>query len=97
MFDAQHRVESWCVALAGGISAVGGTGSVYTFYGPKAGALSACLSDSLSLSLSISIGSSNPQSREEKKFAGLTKSFLTDDLCPGKGPDLGCLGSPSEL
>ena len=52
---------------------------------------------SFSLFLSISIGSSNPQSREEKKFAGLTKSFLTDDLCPGKGPDLGCLGSPSEL
>ena len=45
------------------------------------------LSLSLSRSLSISIGSSNRQSREEKKFAGLTKSFLTDDLCPGKGPD----------
>jgi hypothetical protein len=35
----------------GGISAVGGTGSIYTFYGPK-----------------------------EKKFANLTKKFLTDDM-----------------
>ena len=61
----------------------------------RRGDLSACLS--LSLSLCISIGSSNRQSREEKKFAGLTKSFLTDDLCPGKGPDRGCLGSlPSQ-
>jgi len=47
----------------GGISAVGGTGSVYTFYGPK-----------------------------EKKFAGLTKSFLTDDL----SKIMPCLGLESE-
>ncbi|CAE7230331.1 MDH2 [Symbiodinium sp. CCMP2592] len=47
----------------GGISAVGGTGSVYTFYGPK-----------------------------EKKFASLTKSFLTDDL----SKIMPCLGLESE-
>merc|ERR1719440_2403464 len=35
----------------GGISAVGGTGSIYTYYGPK-----------------------------EKKFAGLTKNYLGDDI-----------------
>ena len=39
-----------------------------------------------SRSLSVTDGSSKPQMREEKKFAGLTKSFLTDDLCPGKQP-----------
>jgi len=51
----------------GGISAVGGTGSVYTFYGPK-----------------------------EKKFAGLTKSFLTDDLSKIM-PSLGLESEPIPL
>merc|ERR1719373_929764 len=51
----------------GGISAVGGTGSVYTYYGPK-----------------------------EKKFAGLTKNFLTIDLAKIM-PSLGLESEPIPL
>jgi glutathione synthase/RimK-type ligase-like ATP-grasp enzyme len=51
----------------GGISAVGGTGSIYTFYGPK-----------------------------EKKFANLTKSFLTDDMKKVM-PNLGLDSEPIPL
>jgi len=51
----------------GGISAVGGTGSIYTYYGPK-----------------------------EKKFAGLTKGFITTDL-PKIMPALGLEAEPIPL
>jgi hypothetical protein len=51
----------------GGISAVGGTGSIYTFYGPK-----------------------------EKKFASLTKNFLSIDL-PKVMPALGLGDEPIPL
>merc|ERR1740139_1723189 len=51
----------------GGISAVGGTGSIYTYYGPN-----------------------------EKKFASLTKNFLTDDL-PKIMPNLGLEAEPIPL
>jgi len=51
----------------GGISAVSGTGSVYTFYGPK-----------------------------EKKFASLTKNFLSIDM-PKVMPCLGLEGEPIPL
>jgi len=51
----------------GGISAVGGTGSIYTYYGPK-----------------------------EKRFANLTKNFLTDDL-PKVMPALGLGEEPIPL
>merc|ERR1719499_424144 len=51
----------------GGISAVGGTGSIYTYYGPK-----------------------------EKKFANLTKNFISKDL-PKIMPALGLAGEPIPL
>jgi glutathione synthase/RimK-type ligase-like ATP-grasp enzyme len=51
----------------GGISAVGGTGSIYTYYGPK-----------------------------EKKFAGLTKGFISTDL-PKIMPALGLEAEPIPL
>merc|ERR1711879_1058114 len=51
----------------GGISAVGGTGSVYTYYGPK-----------------------------EKKFANLTKDFISIDL-PKIMPALGLESEPIPL
>jgi hypothetical protein len=51
----------------GGISAVSGTGSIYTFYGPK-----------------------------EKKFASLTKSFLSEDM-PKVMPALGLEAEPIPL
>jgi len=51
----------------GGISAVGGTGSVYTYYGPK-----------------------------EKKFANLTKNFISIDL-PKIMPALGLESEPIPL
>merc|ERR1719343_1412965 len=51
----------------GGISAVGGTGSVYTYYGPK-----------------------------EKKFANLTKDFISSDL-PKIMPALGLESEPIPL
>jgi glutathione synthase/RimK-type ligase-like ATP-grasp enzyme len=51
----------------GGISAVGGTGSIYTFYGPK-----------------------------EKKFASLTKSFLSEDMKKVM-PNLGLESEPLPL
>merc|ERR1740127_9778 len=51
----------------GGISAVSGTGSVYTFYGPK-----------------------------EKKFASLTKNFLSIDM-PKVMPNLGLESEPIPL
>jgi hypothetical protein len=51
----------------GGISAVGGTGSIYTYYGPK-----------------------------EKKFASLTKNFLSIDL-PKVMPALGLGDEPIPL
>merc|ERR1712050_442997 len=51
----------------GGISAVGGTGSVYTYYGPS-----------------------------EKKFASLTKNFISIDL-PKVMPALGLESEPIPL